>query len=108
VSLPGEKKENRRGTDRLSDSLAARLASRKSALAPWLCVTVFRRVCSEQRFYILTMHGTLRVHASLLYHETLKCRASSPFFFHSKSRSDQRGNLTSGGQWIRPPKDRLI
>ena len=47
--------KSRRGTDRLSDSLAARLASRKPALAPWLCVTAFRRVCSEQRAYLLTI-----------------------------------------------------
>jgi hypothetical protein len=39
----------------MSDSLAARLASRKSAKAPWLCVTVFRRLCSEQRAYYSTI-----------------------------------------------------
>jgi hypothetical protein len=39
-----------------SDSLAARLASRiVPAEAPWLCVTVFRRLCSEQRAYSLTI-----------------------------------------------------
>src|SRR3982750_4403624 len=32
-------------------SLAARLASRDSASAPWLCVAVVRRLCSEQRTY---------------------------------------------------------
>src|ERR1700686_2024343 len=35
----------------LSDSLAARLALRKIAIAPWLCAAVFRRLCSEQRTY---------------------------------------------------------
>ena len=42
------------------ESLAARLAWRRSAVAPWLCVTAFQRLCSLQRFAISRVHDSAR------------------------------------------------
>ncbi len=47
-------------TNSLPESLAARLAWRRSAVAPWLCVTAFRRLCSWQRFAFSRVHGSAR------------------------------------------------
>ncbi len=47
-------------TNSLLESLAARLAWRRSAVAPWLCVTAFRRLCSWQRFAFSRVHGSAR------------------------------------------------
>lgn len=54
-------RETKEAADKLvPESLAARLAWRSSAVAPWLCVTAFRRLCSWQRFASSRVHGSAR------------------------------------------------
>ena len=75
--LPQQK--SRRGTDHWSDSLAARLAWRSPATAPWLCATVFRRLYSGQRAARnschVACHSRLRAHARRTIVETRSTRS---------------------------------
>jgi hypothetical protein len=57
----GALRDTKKAADKLvPESLAARLAWRKSAVAPWLCVTAFRRLCSLQRFASSRVHVSAR------------------------------------------------